>query len=222
MKKAQDLWRKKGPVSRFYNIIIFIRSLPQRREAFRRCLVNKSNKDLMVILDNSTRQNLTYLLIKRGLELKERLMLFYQLRKADISEDILLEANQYYLEETSIALELFYEVILMSKGRVKTGFYGAVYEVLPTLEGLLGIIEAGRYNLESRKQGKTPLVIAYQNTQEKLSKYYNKTDNSHSIYAATTLLHPSYRKQYYDDTQTGDSIDQKDQMLVKVKTVQEL
>jgi hypothetical protein len=37
----------------------------------------------------------------------------------------------------------------MSKGRVKIGFYGAVWEVLPTLEGLLGIMEAGRYDLES-------------------------------------------------------------------------
>jgi hypothetical protein len=50
---------------------------------------------------------------------------------------------------------------------------------------------------------------------------YNKTDNSHSIYAAATLLHPSYRKQYYDDTWTGDSIDWKDQMLAKVKAVWE-
>ena len=28
IKKAQDLWRKKGPVSRFHNIVIFIRSSP--------------------------------------------------------------------------------------------------------------------------------------------------------------------------------------------------
>jgi hypothetical protein len=221
MKKAQDLWRKKGPVGRFHNIVVFIRSSPQRREAFRRCLVDESNKDLMVMLDNSTRWNSTYSSIKRGLELKERLMLFCQLRKAEISEDILSEADWHHLEEISIALEPFYEATLMSEGRAKTGFYGAVWEVLPTLEGLLGIMEAGRYDLESRKQGKTPLAIAYQNAWEKLSKYYNKTDNSHSIYAAATLLHPSYRKQYYDDTWTGDSIDWKDQMLAKVKAVWE-
>jgi len=51
----------------------------------------------------------------------------------------------------------------MSEGRAKTGFYGTAWEVLLTLEGLLGIMEAGRYDLESRKLGKTPLVIAYQN-----------------------------------------------------------
>ena len=112
-------------------------------------------------------------------------------------------------------------LLCMSEGRAKTGFYGAVWEVLPTLEGLLGIMEAGRYDLDSQNRGKTPLAIAYQNAWEKLSKYYNKTDASHSIYAAATLLHPSYRKQYYDDTWTGDSIDWKDQRLAKVKAVWE-
>jgi hypothetical protein len=117
MKKAQDLWRKKGPVGRFHNIVVFIRSSPQRREAFRRCLVDESNKDLMVMLDNSTRWNSTYSSIKRGLELKERLMLFCHLRKAEISEDILSEADWHHLEEISIALEPFYEATLMSEGR---------------------------------------------------------------------------------------------------------
>ena len=41
--------------------------------------------------------------------------------------------------------------------------------------------------------------MAYQNAWEKLQKYYNKTDEAHSIYAAAVLLHPSYRKQYFDD-----------------------
>jgi hypothetical protein len=82
----------------------------------------------------------------------------------------------------------------MSEGRAKSGFYGAVWEVLLALEGLLGLIEAKRHNLDSHGRGKTPLAVAYQNAWEKLSKYYNKTDNSYSIYAAATLLYPNYRK----------------------------
>jgi hypothetical protein len=48
-------------------------------------------------------------------------------------------------------------------------------------------------------RGLQPLAIAYQNAWEKLQKYYNKTDEAHSIYAAAVLLHPSYRKQYFGE-----------------------
>jgi hypothetical protein len=43
MKAAQEEWRKKGAVGKFHNVIIFIRSSPQRREAFKRCLVDDTN-----------------------------------------------------------------------------------------------------------------------------------------------------------------------------------
>jgi hypothetical protein len=42
MKKAQDAWRKKGPLGKMHNIITYIRCSPQRREAFRRVVVQES------------------------------------------------------------------------------------------------------------------------------------------------------------------------------------
>jgi len=54
MKAAQVKWRKKGAVSKFHNIVLFIRSSPQRRESFKKCLVSNINNNLMVTLDNST------------------------------------------------------------------------------------------------------------------------------------------------------------------------
>ena len=43
MKKAQELWRKRGPIGKFHNLVVYIRSSPQRREAFKQCLVGNSN-----------------------------------------------------------------------------------------------------------------------------------------------------------------------------------
>jgi hypothetical protein len=40
LRQAQEDWRKKGAIGRFHNIVVFIRSSSQRREAFKRCLVN--------------------------------------------------------------------------------------------------------------------------------------------------------------------------------------
>ena len=44
MKAAQLEWRKKGAVGKFHNVALFIRSSPQRREAFKKCLVS-DNED---------------------------------------------------------------------------------------------------------------------------------------------------------------------------------
>jgi hypothetical protein len=67
MKTAQEAWRKKGAIGKFHNIVVFIRSSPQRREAFKSCLVgDEITDDLMVILNNSTLWNSTYRSLRRG------------------------------------------------------------------------------------------------------------------------------------------------------------
>jgi hypothetical protein len=38
MRQAQDAWRKKGPIGKVHNVIVFIRSSPQRKEAFKRTI----------------------------------------------------------------------------------------------------------------------------------------------------------------------------------------
>jgi hypothetical protein len=45
MKKAQLAWRTKGVIGRFHNLVIFIRSSPQRREAFKRSVIGDDKID---------------------------------------------------------------------------------------------------------------------------------------------------------------------------------
>ncbi len=73
------------------------------------------------------------------------------------------------------------------------------HHTLPLLEALLSVTEDGRQRKEANGRGRQPLAIAYQNVWEKLQKYYSKTDDTHGIYAAAVLLHPSYRKRYFND-----------------------
>jgi hypothetical protein len=42
MRNAQTAWRKKGPVGKLHNIIVFIRSSPQRKESFRATVVGEA------------------------------------------------------------------------------------------------------------------------------------------------------------------------------------
>ena len=90
-------------------------------------------------------------------------MVYSLLNKAYISDDYLSDADWDHLQEIATALELFKEVTIQTEGRATEGFYGAVWETLLTLEGLLSFIEAGRHDLDNRQRDKTPLVIAYQN-----------------------------------------------------------
>lgn len=46
IKKLQELWRKKGPVRKFYNLVLHIRITPQRREEFLKLLKGVVEKDL--------------------------------------------------------------------------------------------------------------------------------------------------------------------------------
>jgi hypothetical protein len=41
MKQAQAAWRERGPIGKFHNVAVFIRSSPQRREAFKRSIVGE-------------------------------------------------------------------------------------------------------------------------------------------------------------------------------------
>jgi hypothetical protein len=45
MQAAQKAWREKGPIGKFHNVVVFIRSSPQRREAFGKILSSEGVND---------------------------------------------------------------------------------------------------------------------------------------------------------------------------------
>lgn len=169
--------------------------------------------DLIVILDNSTRWNSTYNSLKRGLAIKPYIQLFCLQFQAVLSDDALSETDWEELGEIVIALEPFHTATLHVEGRAGRGHHGAVWETLPILEVLLGLMEAGR-----EAAGSSPLAVAHQNAWDKLNKYYNKTDTSHEIYGAATLLHPARRKAYFDEQWTSkEGKAMKNKMIASLK-----
>jgi hypothetical protein len=92
MRTAQIAWRKKGPLGKLHNIVIFIRSSSIRKEAFRKAIVgDKKIDDQMVKCDNSTRWNSHYDSIKTTLELQERISIYCGRFKDQIGDDLLTE-----------------------------------------------------------------------------------------------------------------------------------
>jgi hypothetical protein len=94
-----------------------------------------------------------------------------------------------------------------------------IWEALPALEYLLRLMEAGMNALmpTSKKVNPSPLAICYQNSWQVLSKYNQLTDDTHEIYAAATLLNPSFRKRYFTNKWTDDAEAYIEPMLKKNK-----
>ncbi len=212
----------------------------------------------MVILDNSTRWNSTYYSLQRALLLKTRIRSFCleDEYETELRKDLLTDKDWDQLAEIAEGLKVFHQATKRVEGNARFGSHGCIWEALPLIEALQGVLEDGlrRYNPEkleellsaqpppakqsinsTRKTKGTksqstatvnsptvsinPLAIAYQNAWEKLQKYYNMTDQSHEIYAAAVLFHPSLRRHYFDDHWVTEILTEwKEVMITNVKT----
>jgi hypothetical protein len=137
------------------------------------------------------------------------------------------------LEDIAKGLYPFHHSTKRLEGNAGNGHHGAIWEALPVLAYLMGKVEAGRQAWEGKGtteitgQGRNrvehythhPMEVAYQNAWEKLTKYYNKTDEAHTIYAAAVLLHPAHRKRWFIKNWVGDEAQYIDIMIKNVKKV---
>jgi hypothetical protein len=174
--------------------------------------------NLMVILDNSTRWNSTCDSIKRGLKLKSRIELFCDDYNDEIGKDLLSDDDWRQLEEIVLALQPFHTATLRVEGQAGQGHHGSVWEILPILEFLLGHQEKAVQKLKSQGKSKSPLAVAHQNAWDWLTKYYNKTDDCHLIYAAATLFNPKQKKAFFNKHwKTKESEQWKEEMMSRIR-----
>ncbi|KAA8615967.1 hypothetical protein PtrV1_11367 [Pyrenophora tritici-repentis] len=84
------------------------------------------------------------------------------------------------------------------EGRGKCGRFGAIYEVIPVFEFLMGRFEQRlrqyeRVDFEQREAPEDHISINFRAAWEKLNDYYSKLDDSPAYFAACAL-HPYYRR----------------------------
>ncbi len=125
-------------------------------------------QELMVIRNNSTRWNSTYLMIQRALQLQSTIRIYTMtcLEKRGPKTDkaikklsLLSDQDWEELAELVIALQPFYQATKRLEGIAKSG-YGSLWECLPVMEYLLADLEA-----QIPPQGvRTPIQIAANNT----------------------------------------------------------
>jgi hypothetical protein len=216
-------WRKRGPIGKLHNIVVFIRRSPQRRETFLELAdAGDEFSDLMLVQDNATRWNSAYLMIERAIQKRTSVDRFiensiYETDKNKIVpvEDRLTNQDWLVLTETCNILRPFYYQTKRFQSRATDGTHGAIWEAYPSCEFLLQHILAKKREYEydhaplepaasdqvvteSRKHLKTSI----DNCWGKLDEYYKKLD-ALPIYVAALVLNPGQKLAYIERQWAG-------------------
>ena len=87
---------------------------------------------------------------------------------------------------------------LQIQSRANEGQYGALWEWLPALECLKDALEQEIEAATISGTIEKPINIARQNAFQLLDKYWVKSDDAYTLYAAALLLNPEQRIHYFD------------------------
>lgn len=177
--KELQLWRKRGPVGKLHNIVVFICRTPQRREKFKEILHLSAEHigefdHLSLVADNATRWNSLYLMIERALKLRDRIDRFCSDHANDmhgaskkrasssledqaslLRNDKLESEDWLALTEVKIFLEPFYALTLRAQGSKITGDRGVLSDYMTTLQALLDHTRQSRDDFVARANNPT-------------------------------------------------------------------
>lgn len=152
----------------------------------------------MVKVDNATRWNSQYIAIERAVKLQDRLVL-YQSHQDDIPDsDTLSKKDWKELDEIRVGLQPFCEATNLVQGRAGNGRQGSIWEWLPVVEALHNHLERTVQYYKERDEIEHHVCRAHQYAWTTLNQWYRRSDDSHLIYAAATLLVPSGRMEYFE------------------------
>jgi hypothetical protein len=180
--KEIEEWRKKGPLGKLHNFVVFIQRSTQRINKF---LALSQNRHLA--RDNNTRWNSWYTMLKVALLLQEAIEEYFDTwLEEEYSADRLTLEEWKTLEKVKTFLEKLKEATKALESRHST-----LNDVLPCMDFILGKFEDGK------AMHKSDAIMApmFNSGWSKLDKYYQLTDES-PAYIAALVLHPGMKWQY--------------------------
>jgi predicted glycosyltransferase involved in capsule biosynthesis len=123
----------------------------------------------MVIADNETRWNSTYISIKRGILLYNKIQVFSTDHRDELGDDFLFSEDWDVLRRLEQYLEPFERTTKLLQGHAAEGHHGAIWEALPAMEYLLRHLEKLKSTISKRD---TRLWECVNNSWAKLDGYY--------------------------------------------------
>ena len=106
----------------------------------------------MVICDNDTRWNSTYLSMERALILETKIRVYSENHRDDLGEDFMTLADWDVIRELKQCLEPFWELTIDLQSQAADGTHGAIWEALPAIEYLLRHLERLKESIPKQKR----------------------------------------------------------------------
>lgn len=232
------LWRKKDLMSKLHNVVTYIWRSPQRQKHFTVLYdeeattagLSKEDQEFgrKLLKDNKTRWNGTYLMGKRGINLRDHILVFLTHNKDSQPVSQHLSLNNHITSEdwrviieTVTLLKPFYNQTKRLQSRASNAFHGALWEAYPSIRLLIQHLKDAKdeYSIDNDTldlsfddevtiAARCALRISLNNCWVKLDQYYQIFDKS-PIYAAAGVLHPAYKWHYFETQWMGLGDDDK-------------
>ncbi|KJZ74134.1 hypothetical protein HIM_05666 [Hirsutella minnesotensis 3608] len=180
--KEIEAWRKKGPLGKLHNFVVFIQRNVQRSQKFMAISHNRK-----LARDNDTRWSSWYVMLQTALHLRGAIEgYFNKWVEADCAGDELSPDDWLVLRK----IKSFLEKLKMTTKALESSF-ATLDNVLLAMDFLLTQFEAGK-----EAHIDDPMMAPmYNSGWAKLDKYYCLTDES-PAYVAAIVLHPSHKWHY--------------------------
>ncbi|KAI8416722.1 hypothetical protein FOFC_03035 [Fusarium oxysporum] len=183
--KHIEAWRKKGPLGRLHNFVVYIQRSVQRSQKF---LAISHNRRLA--RDNDTRWSSWHTMLRAALNLKDAIDgYFNKWMDADCAGDELSLEDWIILEK----IKSFLEKLKMTTKALESSF--------ATLGNVLLVMDFALAQFEGGKEAAIDdpvMAPMYNSGWAKLDKYYRLTEES-PAYVAAIVLHPSHKWHYIQE-----------------------
>ncbi|KAL6406027.1 putative Transposase-like protein [Ilyonectria robusta] len=180
--KQIEAWRKKGPLGKLHNFVVYIQRSVQRSQKF--LAISHNHK---LARDNDTRWSSWYTMLRAALNLRDAIDgYFNKWMDADCAGDELSPEDWTILEK----IKSFLEKLKMTTKALESSF-ATLDNVLLAMDFVLAQFEAGK----EATIDDPVMAPMYNSGWAKLDKYYRLTDES-PAYVAAIMLHPSHGWHY--------------------------
>jgi hypothetical protein len=176
-------WRLLGPIGKLHNIVIYVQTNPQRKQAFRAL-----SKGVNLHRDNGTRWNSWYEMIQWSCKdnIKAAIQQ-YVANNAELQDEMLYAEDWKDLASIRDFLKLFF---IATKSTESPDH--SIGRIIPIFDRLLSHYEKSRTVYKDSPLMRTCLETGW----SKLEKYYVKSDQS-PAYVAAVVLDPSWKWSYF-------------------------
>jgi hAT family C-terminal dimerisation region len=186
---TKQAYRSMGLLGRLHNVVVHTRSSAGRMQQFR------SLAGRMIPLDNNTRWNSWYQMLKIALDVEPQVDSYIKANFNELKKDVLAPQDWRHLQAVCNILEPFYQATMDTQGDKAT-----IEQTLFSLDTLNEHLKRclARYNNSPEICSRVNRAI------KKLKEYYIKLGQS-KLYYAAVVFHPSFRTKYITSTRRKES-----------------